>query len=108
MTETELREAIIELAKRYGWRVYYIPDSRRATDRGFPDLTLLNREQGRVIFAELKSAKGKLSKDQMMWLAGLQTSGAEVAVWRPEHLEKVIPRALQPRRRPKIEPVPPE
>jgi len=102
--ESDFQSAVIALAKQYGWRVYHVPDSRRVTDKGFPDLTLLHKEQGRVIFAELKSEKGRVTKDQMLWLAGLQTSGAEVAVWRPEHLEKVIPRMLQPKRRPKVVP----
>jgi len=37
-----------------------------------------------VIFAELKTDKGKLSEAQAAWIAELGAAGAEVYVWRPQ------------------------
>jgi len=58
---------------------------------GFPDLCLV-REQ-RIIFAELKSAKGKVSDEQFIWLENLGKTKAEVYIWRPvdrEEIEEIL------------------
>jgi hypothetical protein len=80
LTERELQNAVIELAGYLGWRTYHTHDSRRSNP-GFPDLVLV---RDRLIFAELKSAKGRLSPAQQFWLADLEhDAGQEVYVWRP-------------------------
>ena len=56
MTEKELQAAVVELAGYLKWRCYHTYDSRRS-NAGFPDLTMVR--YGRLIFAELKSEKGK-------------------------------------------------
>ena len=81
MTERELQNAVLELAGYLGWLTYHTYDSRRS-NAGFPDLALVR--PGRLIFAELKSAKGKVSDAQVRWIALLQTV-AEAYVWYPEH-----------------------
>lgn len=86
MTEAELQTAVIALAKRYGWIVYHVPDSRRATAKGCPDLIMINEKQSRVVFAELKTARGKLTPEQDLWLRVLAAAGVETAVWRPADL----------------------
>ena len=48
---------------------------------GWPDILAV--KGGRMIAAELKSAKGRLTMDQNLWLHDLQRTGAEVFVWRP-------------------------
>jgi hypothetical protein len=48
---------------------------------GFPDL-VMTRE--RVLFAELKSAKGVLSDEQSDWVGGLVGAKAEFHLWKPE------------------------
>ena len=81
MTESELQGAVIDLAQTFKWRTYHTHDSRRSA-AGFPDLVMVRAE--RLIFAELKSEKGRVSIDQIHWLNALADSGcAEVAVWRP-------------------------
>lgn len=80
MTEAVFQRQVIVEAERHKWLVYHTHDSRRCTS-GFPDLTLVRR--GRVIFAELKTAKGKLRPEQEAWLAVLRTTKAEVYLWRP-------------------------
>ena len=71
-----------------GWRVHAERPARTSKgwrtpvqgDPGFFDLVLARR--GRVIFAELKSARGKLSAEQEAWLAEL-SGGPERYTWRP-------------------------
>ena len=81
-TEKGFMAAVLQLAKIHGWRTYHTFDSRRST-AGFPDLTLVRGP--RCIMAELKSATGKVTKDQAAWLAALgAVQGVEVALWRPK------------------------
>jgi hypothetical protein len=85
-TEAQLQQAIIELARALGWLVYHTFDSRHSAE-GFPDLVLVR--QGELIFAELKSAVGKVKPEQQLWLDVLDTvSGradpqVKVYIWRP-------------------------
>ena len=93
MTETQLQRAIIQLAELFGWLVYHTHDSRHSQP-GFPDLVLVRG--GRIIFVELKSAKGTVSKDQEEWLKRLSATKAEVWVWRPaDWLSGAIERVLK-------------
>jgi hypothetical protein len=47
-------------------------------------------EQKRLIFAELKREKGKLSESQKVVLAELETLGVEVYVWRPSDWDTIL------------------
>jgi hypothetical protein len=83
MTEAQLRGLTMALAKAQGWDVYYLRDSRMATSPGFPDLCLRRGgDRPRIVYAELKTLKGRISKPQELWLAGLEAT-PEVHVWRP-------------------------
>ena len=80
-TEKGFQSAVLQLAKIHGWLVYHTYNSRHSA-KGFPDLTLVRA--GRCIMAELKSATGKVTKDQAAWLAALgAVQGVEAALWRP-------------------------
>lgn len=91
MTEQELQVAVIECARLLGWRVAHFRPAETAKGwrtavegdgKGFPDLVLVRGR--RLIFAELKAETGRLSADQVAWLAALQdTRRVEVAVWLP-------------------------
>lgn len=80
MTEAQLQAAVIACARLLGWRVYHTHDSRRSA-AGFPDLCMVR--DNRLIFAELKSARGRVSDDQEEWLLALIETGAEACVWYP-------------------------
>lgn len=68
MTETELQDAIIDVAERAGWLIFHDYDSRR-NRAGFPDLVLV--KPPRVLFVELKKKGGVVSPNQRMWLDAL-------------------------------------
>ncbi len=84
MTERQLQDAILDAARVLGWQHrYHTHDSRRSAP-GFPDLVLLRPPQ--IVVAELKTERGRLTGDQIGWLAAFEAvPGIEVFVWRPEH-----------------------
>ena len=90
-TEKQFMAQVIELAKLRGWAHYHTHDSRRS-EEGFPDLVLTRRP--RVIFAELKSDRGKLTPAQRAWLDELRACGQEAYVFRPRDW-KTIERVLR-------------
>ena len=101
MTEAEHLEQVKAVALTCGWRLYHTFDSRRST-AGFPDLVLVRPP--RVIFAELKSEKGRLTikqryspktgrslPNQMDWKDALEACpGVEYYLWRPRHWDEIM------------------
>ncbi len=85
MSEQEWQRTITELATTLNWAWYHTHDSRRSP-AGFPDL-VLTRE--RVIFAELKRQRGRLTYEQHRWRCQLIEAGAEHYVWRPSDYPQV-------------------
>ena len=93
ITEKQFEGQVSYLAKMFGWR-YYHPFLSKWSERGWPDVVLLR--DGRLILAELKSERGKLTPDQARWLWELRrVPGLEVRIWRPRHLETRIVEALR-------------
>ena len=106
MTERELSQAVVDLARALGWLVARWPTWRpTGTDPGVPDLLMLHGESAhprwhaaykpaRIIVAELKTEKGRLSAAQHAWLDVLADAAYEsverhniiVCVWRPSDL----------------------
>ena len=87
-TEAQFERAVIEYAELNGWRVYHTYDSRRS-NAGYPDLTLVRLS--RLVFAELKTEKGRVSKAQQEWLDALNgtTTHIEIYLWRPSDWSEV-------------------
>lgn len=91
VTETELTDAILEAAAALGWLCYHARPAR--TDQGWrtaaqgngakglPDLLMVKGR--RMVAAELKDKKGKLTVEQGYWLARLGDTPVETYVWRP-------------------------
>lgn len=85
LTEKQFMAAVLEMARLHKWRCYHAFDSRRS-EPGFPDLVLVR--DGRIIFAELKTATGRLTDEQSEWIDALEACpGVEVRVWRPDALK---------------------
>lgn len=95
MTENQLMDAIVEAAKLHSWKVAHFRPALTAKswrtpmqgDPGFPDLVLARN--GRVLFLELKSHGGRVSPDQMAWLAEL---GPDASLVWPDDLDDLLRR----------------
>ena len=79
-TEKQFQAAVRQYAAALGWHVYCVWNSRHSP-KGWPDLTLIRPP--RLVFAELKSARGKPTPEQSFTLDLLQAAGAEAYLWRP-------------------------
>lgn len=89
LSEKDFQQRIIDRAEALGWLVYHTHDSRHSA-AGFPDLVLCRK--GRVVFAEIKTLEGTLSKAQAEWHVALMPDvhrNHEVYVWRPSDLAEI-------------------
>ncbi len=95
-TEKQFSRAVIDYARSQGWIVGYTHDARKS-EPGEPDLRMVHKDRGEVIFAELKTSKGRLSKGHWnrahtRWLPGQDEWGEALSscpgvsyyLWRPE------------------------
>lgn len=64
---------------RLGTTSFHVPDARRMTP-GLPDWIIIGR---RVLWRELKSDYGAVSREQTRMGYLLQAAGEDYAVWRP-------------------------
>lgn len=83
MPEKALLEQVREAARVLGLRCYHTHDSRRS-EPGFPDVVLVGRHG--VLWRELKTHTGRLTRDQQDWIDRLHIAGQDAAVWRPSDL----------------------
>lgn len=89
--EKDFQRRVEEYARLEGWHVYSVPDSRRVSLSGYPDLTMWRVLDKRLIFAELKREKGRLRPQQEVILEELRQLGvAEVYVWRPSNWNEIL------------------
>jgi hypothetical protein len=80
----------VRYARLMGWSVFFVHDSRHSP-AGWPDLVLIRRP--RIVFAELKSERGRLTDDQRQTIEELRACGQEVFVWKPsawQEIEEVL------------------
>lgn len=99
-SEATFQNKIEGFAIRHGWLYFHPFDSRRSR-KGYPDLTLVHPERALVVWAELKSATGKVSPDQQRWLEGLTQAGGYVYLWFPRHwpaIQDLLSGVTAPRR----------
>jgi hypothetical protein len=101
ISEDEFTQQVISHAQARGWFVAHFRAARvvnndgstgwrtpvQADGAGFPDLVLV---RDRVVFAELKSNKGRQRAAQKTWQANLATAGAEVYLWRPRDWPDIV------------------
>jgi hypothetical protein len=113
LSEATFQGQVVSLANLYGWRIRHEPAGgkggrvdREQVGRGFPDLVLLRPP--RLIFAELKTASGRVSVAQQEWLDDLRRvgetieresahgdyhpgfdGGVEAYLWRPDDLQDI-------------------
>jgi hypothetical protein len=87
ITEKQFEAQVRQLAHLYGWLCYHTWRSIHSP-AGFPDLVLVRGS--RLVFAELKTARGKLTAAQQQWLEALRQTAAEVYVWRPDDWDAIV------------------
>jgi len=94
VTEAQLQQAVIELARWLGfWVAHFRPAKTErgwrtpveADGKGFPDLVLA--KPGRFLIVELKSSVGGITQEQGAWVNVLRAAGVETHIWLPEHWE---------------------
>jgi hypothetical protein len=99
MNEAQWQAQVVQLAHTFGWLVQHTRPAKVGDkwmtpitgDVGFPDLVLAHPQRG-VLFAELKTARGRLSGAQKDWAQVLGAGGAECHLWRPDDLLAVMKR----------------
>lgn len=77
--EKEFTRMVMTAAEQLGWVCYHTRYSI-GSKPGFPDLVLVRPP--RVIFAELKMNKRRLTESQRYWIELLQQCECEAYVWR--------------------------
>ena len=97
VTEAQLQAAVIDLAHLCGWLVAHFRPARTqqgwrtpvsADGAGFPDLVMVRGD--RLVVAELKAKRGRVSPDQQAWLdAFSQVPSVEVHLWRPSDWDTI-------------------
>lgn len=109
ISERQWQDTVIQHALFAHWFVHFIPDHFYAeakqsggmyavaqTSKGFPDLVLVSGS-GQVLYRELKTEIGTLSKDQIAWRDRLLLGGHDWELWRPSDIDtKVIPQLHGP------------
>lgn len=86
-SEKHFQAAVIRVAQALHWRSYHTHDSRRSA-AGFPDLVMVRDD--RLVFAELKSARGRFTFAQRTWLAALRAVPCiEVYQWTPANWSEI-------------------
>lgn len=99
LSESQFQGQVEQLAVMYGWAYLHIRPGLNqrgswrtpisgALGAGWPDLVLVRGE--RMVFAELKSEKGKLTAAQVTVLNALEETGHEVFCWKPSDWESLV------------------
>lgn len=98
ITEAQFQKQVTDAAELTGWwwlhvdRIqmngYWRTPIIGTLGKGFPDLMLVNKRTGRIIFAELKAQRGVLSEDQRLTM--LKLGMGICYVWRPSDWAQIM------------------
>lgn len=99
ISEKEWMHAVADIARTWHWKVAHFRAGQTGRGwrtpvafdgAGFPDLVLVHPNRRRVIFAELKSDRGRLEEHQDLWRDWLICAGAQWRVWQPRDRPAVV------------------
>lgn len=102
MSESDLLVGVLDACRMLGYRTLHIRPARAAGSWrtavqgggiGFPDVLAIRGKK--LVVAELKSSKGRLSDEQDRWLSDFAIAGADCYVWRPSDYPDRILEALR-------------
>lgn len=97
ISEREFLQQVRDLGRLCGWLCYHTHNSRHS-EPGFTDIVMVRPPS--VLFAELKTDRGRVTPAQRTWLEALeQCPGVEAYVWRPGDWPAIVER-LQTRDKP--------
>jgi hypothetical protein len=77
--ERHLQAGLEQHLRVCGWRYYHTHDSSRSV-AGFPDIVALRGS--RILVAELKGPKTRVTAEQRAWLAAFEVAGVPAFLWR--------------------------
>ncbi len=95
-SERVFMDQVMQIARMNGWHVFHAsphlvrPGVWRSDGQGFPDLCMAHPARG-IVFAELKTEKGKMSAGQQSWRLAIAPH-AEWYLWRPSDLPAIAKR----------------
>ena len=102
LSERDFKNTVVAFARDWGWLVHHDLPSQRANgswatatqgDSGFPDLVLVHPGDGArkpmVVFAELKTQRGKTTEGQEQWLTALRANNQLAFIWRPAQMQEI-------------------
>lgn len=100
MSEEDLQQQILQLARLEGWLAHHTRPARTDKgwrlplqgDPGYPDLTLAHPD-GLVVIAELKRERGKPTEQQEAWLDTMNGAELYSTLWRPsdwDYIEQLL------------------
>ena len=92
ISEKAFQQTVRDLAELCGWLVFCTWDSRHSP-AGEPDLRLIHPRRKKMIWAELKAEKGRVTEKQQDAIETLTEAGQVVYLWRPSdwnEIEKVL------------------
>src|SRR5262245_766911 len=78
---------VVQLLRLHGWLYYHTWRSDHSP-AGFPDLIAVRG--GRLLAAELKRERGRLTAAQAQWRDALMAAGIEWHLWRPSDRDAVL------------------
>lgn len=90
MSEADLLKGVLDIARVLGWKTLHLRPARTAHGYrtpiqgdgvGWPDVFLVRRT--RLVAAELKAERGRMTDAQRDWLEALRDAGVETFEWRP-------------------------
>lgn len=96
-TEATFCALVLQACRDFGWTAAHFRPALTAKGwrtavqgdgKGWPDIIAVKGD--RLLAAELKSAKGKLTPEQEDWLGRLGEAGVEIYLWRPTDLAEVL------------------
>ena len=87
ITEKEFLRQVADLGRLFNWRTYH-PWLSIHSERGWPDVAMVRPP--RLILAELKTDRGKVTPHQQEWLDLLGACpGVETYLWRPADFDRI-------------------
>jgi hypothetical protein len=98
ISEDEFQTQVIDSAHLHGWKVAHFRKARTkdgwitavsADGKGWNDLFCVRPSTGHVFAAELKSARGKRTPEQIAWASWMEAVGIAAYVWKPSDWDEI-------------------